>query len=158
MAQVPTSARDPIFWLHHCNIDRMWNKWLNFADGRMNPADPGWLNVPYSYADENGQTVTVKVSDIVGSAALGYVYDNVPNPAPPAMAPMHVANAAVAGGHVAAGGGHPAAPAPGTVAATSVAAGAPAEVAALPAKPLGFAPATIRLEAVAPPPRPCTWP
>jgi hypothetical protein len=25
MGSVPTSARDPIFWLHHCNIDRLWN-------------------------------------------------------------------------------------------------------------------------------------
>lgn len=154
MAQVPTSARDPIFWLHHGNIDRMWNKWLNLADGRMNPVDPGWLNVQYSFADENGQTQAVRVSDIVSSAALGYVYDNVPNPSPNAMAPMRVAvaNAAVAGGHPAVGGGHPATPAPaaGTVAATSVEAGGPTDLAALPAKPLGFAPATIKLEAAPP--------
>ena len=148
MASVPTSARDPVFWLHHCNIDRLWNKWLNFADGRKNPADPGWMNVQYSYADENGQTVTVKVSDIVASAALGYVYDNVPTPAAPAMAPMHVAVAAVASGHPAAGDGH--SPAPGAVAATSAAADAPADAAALPSKPLGFAPATINREAAPP--------
>ena len=152
MASVPTSARDPLFWLHHCNIDRTWNRWQNLADGRRNPVDAGWLGVQYSYADENGQTQTVRVADIVGSAALGYVYDNVPNPAPPSMAPMHVANLAVAGGHPAAGGGHPATPpaAAGTVAATSVAAGGPADVAALPAKPLGFAPATIHLEPAPP--------
>jgi tyrosinase len=26
MGSVPTSARDPIFWLHHCNIDPLWNQ------------------------------------------------------------------------------------------------------------------------------------
>ncbi len=150
MGSVPTSARDPLFWLHHCNIDRMWNKWLNLADGRMNPNDSSWLNVQYSYADENGQTRTVRVSDIVGSAALGYVYDNVPNPSAPAMAPQHVAVAAAVGGHPAAGGGHGSTPAPGTVAASSVAAGGPTELPALPPKPLGFAPATINLEAAPP--------
>jgi hypothetical protein len=154
MAQIPKSARDPIFYLHHCNIDRLWNKWLNLADGRLNPTDSGWLNTQYSYVDENGQTQTVRVSDIVGSAALGYIYDNVPNPSPAAMAPMRaaVANVAVAGGHPPAGGGHPQAPAAaaGTVAASSVEPGGPADLAALPAKPLGFAPATVNLEAAPP--------
>ncbi len=24
-----TAALDPIFWLHHCNIDRLWEVWRN---------------------------------------------------------------------------------------------------------------------------------
>ena len=28
MKSVPTSSNDPIFWLHHCNIDRLYEKWL----------------------------------------------------------------------------------------------------------------------------------
>jgi hypothetical protein len=24
-----TAARDPIFWLHHANLDRLWNRWLD---------------------------------------------------------------------------------------------------------------------------------
>ena len=28
MKDVPTSSNDPIFWLHHCNIDRLYEKWL----------------------------------------------------------------------------------------------------------------------------------
>ena len=31
MRRVPTAANDPIFWLHHCNIDRLWNHWLNLG-------------------------------------------------------------------------------------------------------------------------------
>ncbi|RKO83992.1 hypothetical protein BDK51DRAFT_31294 [Blyttiomyces helicus] len=27
MAQPPLSVNDPIFFLHHSNIDRLWNKW-----------------------------------------------------------------------------------------------------------------------------------
>lgn len=27
MGSVPTSPNDPIFWLHHCNIDRIWASW-----------------------------------------------------------------------------------------------------------------------------------
>jgi len=156
MGSVPTSARDPIFWLHHGNIDRLWDRWLNLDDGRANPPDSAWLNVRYSFADEGGQTVTVKVSDIVGSAALGYRYDNVPNPAPaaaPAAPVAHVAVAAAApAGHAGAGGGHAGGPAAGTVVASSAPAANPANPAA-PAAPaataLGFAPATIRLTPVA---------
>ena len=22
-----TSPNDPVFWLHHCNIDRLWAEW-----------------------------------------------------------------------------------------------------------------------------------
>jgi hypothetical protein len=111
----------------------------------MNPSDSSWLNVQYSYADENGQTVTV--SDIVSSAALGYRYDNVPNPAAHAPVPHPVIVAAAADGHAGAGGGHAATPGPGTVAATSAATGGPTALTALPPKPLGFAMATIKLEA-----------
>ena len=28
MMNVPTSSNDPIFWLHHCNIDRLYEKWF----------------------------------------------------------------------------------------------------------------------------------
>jgi tyrosinase len=27
MGSVPTAAYDPIFWLHHCNVDRQWFEW-----------------------------------------------------------------------------------------------------------------------------------
>jgi hypothetical protein len=125
-------------------------QWLNLSDIRMNPSDSSWLNVQYSYADENGQTVTVKVSDIVSSAALGYRYDNVPNPAALAPVPHPVIAAVAADGHAGAGGGHAATLGPGTVAATSAATDGPTALTALPPKPLGFAMATIKLEAAGP--------
>lgn len=82
MSQVKTAANDPIFWLHHCNIDRLWDYWLNLGEGRANPTEPAFLDVPYTYADETGSTVTHRVRDIVDSRALGYRYDDVANPAP----------------------------------------------------------------------------
>ena len=27
MGRVPTAPNDPVFWLHHCNIDRLWAIW-----------------------------------------------------------------------------------------------------------------------------------
>ncbi len=46
MGSVPTAAVDPIFWLHHCNIDRLWNRWLDVGGGRANPpaSDTVWHN------------------------------------------------------------------------------------------------------------------
>jgi hypothetical protein len=80
MSSVPTSANDPIFWLHHCNIDRQWDAWLNMDAGRLNPTDVGFLNFSYKLVDENGQTVNFKVRDVISSSKLGYQYDGVPNP------------------------------------------------------------------------------
>jgi tyrosinase len=30
MSYVPFSTFDPLFWLHHCNIDRIWAIWAAF--------------------------------------------------------------------------------------------------------------------------------
>ena len=44
MADPGTAALDPIFYLHHCNIDRMWAAW-NDA-GHANPSQKAWLDGP----------------------------------------------------------------------------------------------------------------
>src|SRR5262249_22463223 len=36
MGRIPFAAGDPVFWLHHCNIDRLWESW-NRLPGRTNP-------------------------------------------------------------------------------------------------------------------------
>jgi hypothetical protein len=34
MSDVPISAYDPLFWLHHCNVDRFFYNWMyNKTDG-----------------------------------------------------------------------------------------------------------------------------
>ena len=37
------AALDPVFYLHHANIDRLWAVW-NVTMGNSNPTDPKWLN------------------------------------------------------------------------------------------------------------------
>jgi subtilisin family serine protease/outer membrane protein OmpA-like peptidoglycan-associated protein len=83
MGTVPWAAQDPVFWLHHCNIDRVWASWN--AAGRSNPSDSGWLDRSFPFADENGQAVTATTRDFADIAARGYRYDSlesVPAPAP----------------------------------------------------------------------------
>lgn len=86
MSKVATAANDPIFWLHHANIDRLWDVWLNQGGGRANPSDPGYLDQEYTFADETGGTSTVRVASILTSAGLGYAYEGVPSPAASAAA------------------------------------------------------------------------
>lgn len=45
MAVPATAALDPIFYLHHANIDRMWTAW-NVTGNNSNTDDPNWLNGP----------------------------------------------------------------------------------------------------------------
>jgi hypothetical protein len=72
------AALDPIFWLHHGNIDRLWNNWLALAGGRANPSETAWLSQTFFFYDETGAQVTLSCAEVVDSAQqLGYIYDDV---------------------------------------------------------------------------------
>jgi tyrosinase len=72
-----SSLNDPVFWLHHANIDRLWNEWMRrhgpqylpVSGGPMghNLDDPMW---PFAHI---GLMVTPR--DVLDSTALGYRYD-----------------------------------------------------------------------------------
>jgi Common central domain of tyrosinase/Polyphenol oxidase middle domain len=82
MTQFTTAAQDPIFWLHHCNIDRNLDRWLNQGGGRKDPSDDAFLDKSYFFIDETGSKVNGKVRDILNSVQLGYRYEDAPNPSP----------------------------------------------------------------------------
>jgi tyrosinase len=75
MGQVPWAANDPIFWLHHCNIDRLWASW-NDA-GRKNPNTSAWLNKTFTFADENGVKVVGQVKNFRNIMPLRYRYEEL---------------------------------------------------------------------------------
>jgi tyrosinase len=75
MGAIPWAAADPIFWMHHCNVDRLWASWN--AGGRTNPADSVFLDRQFVFADENGNRVTSKVKDFLDIASLGYSYADI---------------------------------------------------------------------------------
>jgi tyrosinase len=80
MGVVPWAAGDPIFWLHHCNIDRLWASWN--AGSRSNPD----LDQTFIFADKDGMRVVANVSDVLDLGKLGYVYDRL-EPVPPCPTP-----------------------------------------------------------------------
>ncbi len=46
MSNPSTAALDPIFWLHHANIDRLWEVWLNGAQHANPTQENAWMNGP----------------------------------------------------------------------------------------------------------------
>jgi tyrosinase len=75
------SPLDPIFWLHHCNIDRLWARWN--ALGRRNTTNPLWRMFRFNgmFPDPQGNELTawdVGVSDLLDHAAWGYTYPDLP--------------------------------------------------------------------------------
>jgi hypothetical protein len=51
MSSTSTSARDPIFWAHHANLDRIWLEWQ--AQWKQDPSEPGFVlpGVPGTQGD-----------------------------------------------------------------------------------------------------------
>ncbi len=86
MSDPGIAALDPIFYIHHANIDRMWAAWN--AAGHANPTDPKWLNGP---AASGGRKFIMPMavgaafpnpwvytpSDVNSLSKLNYTYDNL---------------------------------------------------------------------------------
>lgn len=80
MGSVPTAAQDPIFYLHHANMDRLWNIWLAQGGGRTDPlSDATWKNTQYTFFDENNNQVKMTGCDVLRAAQqLSYTYEGEP--------------------------------------------------------------------------------
>ncbi|MGZ5432389.1 MAG: tyrosinase family protein [Thermoanaerobaculia bacterium] len=75
MSNLQYSPRDPVFYAHHGNIDRLWSSWV--AAGHSNP-DFGDAKV-YFY-DENRQWRFVLMNDLRDTRTLGYEYSSLMQP------------------------------------------------------------------------------
>jgi tyrosinase len=72
-----TSINDPVFLLHHANIDRLWSEWMRRHGQVYEPVSggPKGHNIddamwPY---DHLGMTITPRM--MLSSSDLGYIYD-----------------------------------------------------------------------------------
>jgi N-acetylneuraminic acid mutarotase len=81
MAEFSTVGADPVFYLHHANIDRLWESWNRL--GNKNPTDPKYLDRKFAYGDRSGQRVDLPVSAGDRTAQLGYEYDSYEKPPQP---------------------------------------------------------------------------
>jgi tyrosinase len=99
MQNVPVAAVDPIFFVHHCQIDRLWASWESFPNVVYNwgttstdPSESVWKGRKFSFVDENNKLVEVTAGEQLKTTDLGYSYDALA-PLPQAAA---VASAAAA--------------------------------------------------------------
>jgi hypothetical protein len=71
MGKVAVAATDPIFWLHHANIDRIFECWIQL--GGKTPSD--LLSKDYPFLDPAGNPVHNSVKNL----PIDYTYDHVTN-------------------------------------------------------------------------------
>ncbi|CAK7350646.1 unnamed protein product [Dovyalis caffra] len=80
MGNFYSAARDPIFFAHHSNVDRMWSVWKTLGGRRTDLTDPDWLDTSFFFYDENANPVRVKVRDCLDTRKLGYTFQDVEIP------------------------------------------------------------------------------
>ena len=86
MSDPNEAARDPIFYMHHCNIDRLWKRWLALGGGRANPTgNTTWMNQTFRFFDhDTNGVVNVPARNFLDTVTqLQYRYED--DPVAPAM-------------------------------------------------------------------------
>ncbi|MBQ0933183.1 tyrosinase family protein [Ideonella alba] len=77
-----SSAFDPLFWVHHCNVDRIFSKWLASEGKEWSPKDQvwdakEWLNTAVApFYSNNDDLVTMTRSELLDIGLTSYRYDD----------------------------------------------------------------------------------
>jgi tyrosinase len=68
------SPLDPLFFMHHCNIDRIWALWRGL--GHPDSTDPLWQDMSFqdNFYNDDGSFYSPKVSDLLVPELLNYTY------------------------------------------------------------------------------------
>ena len=83
MGAFESAARDPIFWLHHANIDRLWESWRVPGATGTSTKDPKspkasvWLDRAFTFAGIDGLASVKTARDSLSLPGLGYQYDRL---------------------------------------------------------------------------------
>lgn len=83
MSDPNCSALDPIFWIHHANIDRLWAKWNKGTNDpehyrpRHDNPDNIWNDEDISFVGKDGEILTYPSSDFAfeDTRCYGYTYE-----------------------------------------------------------------------------------
>lgn len=69
------SARDPLFWMHHCMVDYCWAKW-NIELENDNTNDSGWNGTTWDhFVDGNGNAASITAGATTLMPLLSYRYE-----------------------------------------------------------------------------------
>lgn len=79
MANVPSAGFDPVFWLHHSMIDRIWESWDVSIYGQRPTLEQLKANPwPYEFIAPDGKRVTYTMEEVYKIVFdLDYKYDNL---------------------------------------------------------------------------------
>ncbi|KAK6283754.1 hypothetical protein POUND7_002706 [Theobroma cacao] len=81
MGNFYSAGRDPLFYAHHSNVDRMWSIWKGLPGKKRNDfTDTDWLDASFVFYDENANLVRARVRDCLDTRTLGYDYQGVDVP------------------------------------------------------------------------------
>ena len=76
---------DPIFWIHHANVDRLWESWNR--RGGANPTDSAWGAMVFNdFYSRTGGRIADSSASTSSIAGLGYGYDSVSVAEAPSLA------------------------------------------------------------------------
>ncbi len=81
MSRFQTAGLDPVFWLHHANLDRLWEAWLAQGGGRANPTSTKWLGMKFTIGS-GARALTLAVRDLLDTTEppLEYRYQSLAIP------------------------------------------------------------------------------
>ena len=84
MSDPRTAALDPIFWVHHANIDRLWVVWIKRNAQNHDPTDASWLkgpaDRPFATFNAAGKDVPAAPQNVLDTSKLGYDYEDTSDP------------------------------------------------------------------------------
>jgi hypothetical protein len=69
---------DPVFFLHHANVDRLWQVWLNAGGRRANSGDPIWREHHFAFPETRKfKLLDYRIADLLDTERSpgGYRYD-----------------------------------------------------------------------------------
>lgn len=77
MKRLTTAATDPIFWLHHCNVDRVWATWHARQPAGVYPEDWTARTLDGFVGGQGEDTGDWRVGGVLETRPLGYGYDHL---------------------------------------------------------------------------------
>ncbi|HKD21020.1 MAG TPA: tyrosinase family protein [Rhizomicrobium sp.] len=89
MADIPTAAFDPVFWVHHANIDRLWAEWECMPGKNWGPMPPdSWLDqMPWEFIDADGSILSQSRRFFMERINIAVFYDTDKAHGPPMPLP-----------------------------------------------------------------------
>ncbi|GAA0154148.1 hypothetical protein LIER_12216 [Lithospermum erythrorhizon] len=78
MGNLYSAGKEPLFYCHHGNVDRMWRIWQDLGGKNFN--NKAWLDSQFFFYDEDANPVYVTVKDCLDEKKMGYTYQPVTLP------------------------------------------------------------------------------